>query len=88
MFKIIKKLQEKSNMKFSLSRGEKIQKALLNGTALKSIKARSSNNFKMIIASEVLLENMAGLTRLELATFRVTGGRSDQTELQPRTMKK
>ena len=26
---------------------------------------------------------MAGLTRLELATFRVTGGRSNQTELQP-----
>lgn len=26
---------------------------------------------------------LAGLTRLELATFRVTGGRSDQTELQP-----
>jgi hypothetical protein len=28
---------------------------------------------------------LAGLTRLELATFRVTGGRSNQTELQPRT---
>ena len=26
---------------------------------------------------------MAGLTRLELATFRVTGERSNQTELQP-----
>ena len=26
---------------------------------------------------------MAGLTRLELATFRVTGGRSNQSELQP-----
>ena len=29
---------------------------------------------------------MAGLTRLELATFRVTGGRSDHTELQPHRM--
>ncbi len=28
-------------------------------------------------------QKLAGLTRLELATFRVTGGRSDQTELQP-----
>jgi hypothetical protein len=28
---------------------------------------------------------MAGLTRLELATFRVTGGRSNQTELQPQS---
>lgn len=26
---------------------------------------------------------VAGLTRLELATFRVTGGRSNQSELQP-----
>ena len=26
--------------------------------------------------------SVAGLTRLELATFRVTGGRSNQTELQ------
>ncbi len=30
-----------------------------------------------------LVCKMAGLTRLELATFRVTGGRSNQTELQP-----
>ena len=30
-----------------------------------------------------LERSMAGLTRLELATFRVTGGRSNQTELQP-----
>ncbi len=30
--------------------------------------------------------NLAGLTRLELATFRVTGGRSNQTELQPHNM--
>ncbi len=29
---------------------------------------------------------MAGLTRLELATFRVTGGRSNQTELQPHNL--
>ena len=29
---------------------------------------------------------MAGLTRLELATFRVTGGRSNQTELQPQLL--
>ena len=28
-------------------------------------------------------KKIAGLTRLELATFRVTGGRSNQTELQP-----
>ncbi len=31
--------------------------------------------------------SMAGLTRLELATFRVTGGRSNQTELQPLLMR-
>lgn len=31
---------------------------------------------------------MAGLTRLELATFRVTGERSNQTELQPRIFKR
>lgn len=29
---------------------------------------------------------MAELTRLELATFRVTGGRSNQTELQLHTI--
>ncbi len=29
---------------------------------------------------------LAGLTRLELATFRVTGGRSNQTELQPQKL--
>jgi hypothetical protein len=28
---------------------------------------------------------VAGLTGLEPATFRVTGGRSSQTELQPQT---
>lgn len=33
-----------------------------------------------------LMQRLAGLTRLELATFRVTGERSNQTELQPQNI--
>ena len=40
------------------------------------------------VSQETGHKKMAGATRLELATFGVTGRRSNQTELRPRTKKR